>query len=414
LELPWIGNSHVGDSVHYTQDFTASENGGTVLVWGKDASYNRTNTSPPTSIARTNASYKLANATISKTLTFGNANFAMVGNPYMSAISFGQLYSDNSTVIKNNYRIWSYVGNESGYRLFSNGIAAGFAAASAPLTDNIKPLVGFIVEKAGTDASGTLQFDLSSIGSPSSNGGGCTFCSMGAPAQYNNTLSIVASNDKASFKSVVAMREYGDQSLSDADSRMLFFDSSATPEIYSYKPADAALKDAVLINMLGNTNENYLIPFGLRTNAEGDITFTLSGMDSYDAAITLIDTELKNEINITGLNEYKYRFAYRPPVVNGTIIANDSRFFIRFAPKDITGKADLAEKLFVTGLDKAIQVVSTSAIQSVSVYNLQGAAVYANAAVGALETRIDGLTSGVYLVKVATKNAVKTVKVIVK
>jgi hypothetical protein len=59
-------------------------------------------------------------------------------------------------------------------------------------------------------------------------------------------------------------------------------------------------------------------------------------------------------------------------------------------------------------------VISTSEIKGVSVFSLQGKTIYANSLAGINETRIDGLTQGIYIVKIKTNNTVKTTKIIVK
>jgi hypothetical protein len=98
----------------------------------------------------------------------------------------------------------------------------------------------------------------------------------------------------------------------------------------------------------------------------------------------------------------------------GKTIANESRFFIRLH-KVSTGVETIAAEAvrIYASCSGTLQVVSTHPLHQVPVYNLQGAKVY-NAEVRNNTHKVEGLATGVYIVKVVSGNTVKTEKVIVR
>jgi hypothetical protein len=153
----------------------------------------------------------------------------------------------------------------------------------------------------------------------------------------------------------------------------------------------------------------------ISTTYNGELTFTFSGMDTYDARISLLDTEMKIETDLTGKAQHEYRFNYVPEQSGGIIVSNESRFFIRLN-KVFTGTEDITSEAIriYAPLPGTLQVVSTQALRQVTVYNLQGSTVYNAPSVQTNTQKIDGLAAGVYIVKVVSGDTVKTEKVIVK
>ena len=249
---------------------------------------------------------RMAGSFVEKTLNWGNdgsADFALVGNPFMTTIGFDKLYETNVSKIEDSYLVYTADGY-AGYNL-SEG-AYGIVLVDE-LDQFIAPLQGFIVEKAG---NGDLVFDAEE-GVQATN----------APATLRNSvaktdrLSIVASNPAASVRTIIAQDETRNHS------HKLFNCLSATPDIYT-KNGNTAYGVQLL-----QTNDA-LIPLGLRTNYAGEMSFIFTGMDSYDAQITFSDVLTGENVDLTDLATYTYELNYTPASNN-----EENRFFIVLAPK---------------------------------------------------------------------------------
>jgi hypothetical protein len=171
---------------------------------------------------------------------------------------------------------------------------------------------------------------------------------------------------------------------------------------------------ATAVNVLGEITGETLIPLAISTTHKGELTFTFSGMDTYNARIYLLDTETNTETELTGKAQYEYRFDYVPAQSGGKTVSNESRFFIRLN-KVVTGIEEIASEVvrIYAPYPGTLQVVSTHPLHQVMVYNLQGARIY-NAQVQTNTHKVDGLAAGVYIVKVVSGNTVTTGKVIVR
>jgi len=320
----------------------------------------------------------LANTSVSKTLNFvteQSSAFALVGNPFMSTIDFSKLIESNT--IAGSYIIWT----ETGYVGYNETTGSNFGITTFELDKYIAPLQSFIVEK-GTN-TGDLIFNatIQATGSGSE---------LRTSESKNNKLDIIAENETASVLTFIANRENGQ------DSRKLFSEKSDIPDIYTLK-GETALGANII-----NTN-NLLVPIRLSTTHNGNINFTFSGMDSYDAKITFIDTEREN-IDITGLSTYTYSFDNTPA---------EERFFIQFAPTGETNTNNpTSGSTNIYSKDQAIHIISTDAIKQIIIYNTQGQTIYSNNNVNTSSIKINGKKDPVYIVKVVTEKEVKNIKLI--
>jgi hypothetical protein len=413
LELPYFDNTNVPADVHWTHTYDAVAKESTFKGWKEDNGLIIENGASKTVVTRDPLkAYQLAGQIVDKSLDAGTDLFAIAGNPYMGSIDFTELQNANNTLIKGAYQIWigpggSLGGSYAGYNVFGGA----FGREGVNLNNYIAPMQSFIVEKLNTGASGTLAFDLAAIGVNGVNPG------LRSAAPPVDKLAIVASTAQAGVRTVIVSRQEGGNSFGPADSRKLFDEINSIPEVYtlktSVKPGANNEPIATAVNVLGEITGETLIPLAISTTYKGEINFTFSGMDSYDARIFLLDTETNREIELTDKTAYAYKFDYVPEQSAGKIIANESRFFIRLH-KVSTGVDAIASEVvrIYASRTGTLQVVSTHPLHQVLVYNLQGAKVY-DAQVRNNTHKVEGLAGGVYIVKVVSGNTVTTQKVIV-
>ncbi|MDR3217550.1 MAG: PKD domain-containing protein, partial [Dysgonamonadaceae bacterium] len=337
IELPYFDNPNVPAEVHWTHEYAPSVS--TFGGW-KDEGGSISRTTASVTVDRDlSQAYRLAEGTVNKPLSFGSDHFAIAGNPYMSSIDFAKLQTENSPVIKDTYYIWIGAGGNSttytpgSYAVYNAGIDETAGPPAIELTQNIAPMQSFIVEKyessfpviSSDDPSSEtfLTFDLEKIGVTDGSAG------LRSAAVQGDKLAIVASTAQAGIRTVIASRQTGNNSFGSADSRKLFNEINSIPEVYTLKPGTNNAQVATAVNVLGEITGETLIPLVISTTHKGELTFTFSGMDTYNARIYLLDTETNTETELTGKAQYEYRFDYVPAQSGEKILPNESRFFIR-------------------------------------------------------------------------------------
>jgi hypothetical protein len=224
-------------------------------------------------------------------------------------------------------------------------------------------------------------------------------------------LDIVARNTTAAVRTFIAKREEGGDTFGSRDARKLIDAIGNIPEVYTLKPLGTKMI-ATAANIINS--DDLVIPAGIATARSGEIILAFTGMDTYNAQITLIDTEANAERDLTGLSAYEYTFNYTPNLQNGQVIANEDRFFIRFSPANVTGLGgDVARHVSTTTVyasRQTIHIVSPDPVREISVYTPQGILVYNAADVNTIKN----VTPGIYIVKAVTAKGVKTTKLMVQ
>ncbi|KAA6301828.1 MAG: hypothetical protein EZS26_001991 [Candidatus Ordinivivax streblomastigis] len=337
----------------------------------------------------------LASGVVSKELRYGidgSTSFAAVGNPFLTSIDFSALATANSN-ISPSYLIWTN-GAYAGYNV-SAGDVFGWYPNS--LNQFIAPLQSFIVEKKGAESSLDLKFNLATI---QATGLG----TLRASAVTGNKLDIIASNATASILTFVADRENGQ------DSHKLLSEIDNVPDIYTLKNGAALGANIIHTNQL-------LIPIGLRTAYQGNMSLTFNGMDSYDAQITFKDAIAGVEKDLTGLATCVYPFDYTPKTVAGQVVADESRFSIQIAPNLPTGFNGISdEQAVVYSSNHTIYAIAHSKIRQVYVYSAPGVLLHADKNVNAASYHFSygSHLPEVCIVKLITENGVINSKLINK
>jgi len=412
LQLPFYDNPNVAPNVHWNHSFSGETS---VFL---DPAGNEL----PYSVLRSSAGHTLAGSTASVATgfgTIGESPFALVGNPFMTTIDFNALQSANSTLIKKSYHLWTEDENGVGYMCYNPDGMSGIINPLLGLNNRIAPLQGFIVEQ-NTDI-GDLEFDLVNMASGMK-------ATLRSAQETKDKLSIIATNNKVSVLTYIAKREDGTAQFGERDSRKLMNGLSLVPEVYTLKQSD---NDPIAVGANITNSDNVEYPLGLATTFEGEITFTFSGMDSYDAQIFFIDELLDETIALTGMATYEYIFDYTPPQHGAEIISTEDRFYIRIITRldDETGDET---DVNVTGDETSNEITGNQSIiayarrgtiyaasdeeniQEISVYSLQGVVLYQSIVNDTSHTTTKKFTpGGMYIVNIKTDNRIVSKKVII-
>jgi hypothetical protein len=363
-----------------------------------------------TEVTRDENSHKLIDGISDYSVTFssssvsGDKPFAFIGNPFMTTIDFEKIYEASENQIKNSFQIWT----GEGFAVYAKDGPSGTVSESIE-DPYIAPQQAFLVEKADGVEIQEYTFNFTLEGFSASQAQAVPLRSSSLPV---DKLDIVASNAQSSVLTFIAKREYGSLTFGNSDTRKLVTAVNAMPEIYSLKESTAGLIAAG--SSVINT-DMALVPLGLSTSWEGNMTLTFKGMDRYNAQIKFVDFVAGQEIDLTDKTSYEYPFEYTPAKdADQKPVANESRFFIQFTPAVPTQLTGISEMIKVYTDKQAIYVVSSDKIRQVFIYDLQGSLVYADRRVNASYLSIAKKFSRpeVYIVKVATEKGIKNIKLI--
>ena len=327
-------------------------------------------------------------------------NEFLVGNPYMSSIDILKFCKENAASVEPEFHIWNGVSFES-YKvdLVNNTVTS----AVPDVTRYIAPLQGFFLTYKG----GEVLFDVEKISTVRPTGAPSNLRNASITSE-KNTLRIKAENDYAASYALIGHREGAGKGFARGkDVQKLFSPYNYVPEVYLLAgdiPVD--------IHYINNAVER-IVPIGLKTDQLGNVTFTLTGADSYGSTtqIILTDIKLNREIDISGLPSFTYSFDNQ---IKG--IQND-RFYIRFIPSITTLSSTPNEEYIQIYTNESSIVVHTPSfdpIREIRVFDLQGRTLFEKTFSGINTCRIArNFENACVVVRVKTKDRVKNEKVVV-
>ena len=324
----------------------------------------------------------------------------MVGNPFMSALDMVAFLDDNSATLQQNFKIWDGNSFISHFKV-GNSIESPLGTA---VSGHLAPLQAFFLTTLSTyaGAGNVAKFDVTSV---STTRPPTTSSNLRSGEITDNVLRIKAENRSAASYMLIGYKENAtDGFRENEDVRKLFSPYGSVPEIYAL-----AGEIPVDIRFINNKKE-IIVPLGIRTTYTGEIKITVAGMDKYNKAarIELIDALENRTVDLTGMTDYTYVFN------NTERGIQNGRFSLCFdntitSLQEENGWSDLN----IYGDSKGIYIVSSSSdpVQQVIVYDFQGKKVYESTSDANYHPLQQFLGHSPLIVKVITKNQVKTVKI---
>ncbi|MDR1653614.1 MAG: T9SS type A sorting domain-containing protein [Prevotellaceae bacterium] len=264
-------------------------------------------------------------------------------------------------------------------------------------SDYVSSWEGFIVQNEEGVANGNVAIRYDPVPAQSS----------GAPSSYsiNGTVNFTAANLTGESRTYINNNAYGSTTVGNWDLSFLNMGENEYVQVYTTKTDANGQMQQLAINTVNS--DNISVPVGVFTKYTGTATFTLEGMNTCDCYVTLVDNLTGDPIDLSGMERYAF-----DAVVNGN---SAERFTLIFAPVPAgTEKTEISNiQTFVS--NGQIEVVATEGLQNVTVFNVGGSQVVNRNAEGRTSYTIsDPLPAGIYLVRIATKNEVKTQKVVLK
>ena len=316
----------------------------------------------------------------------------LVPNPYPSSIDWDAASGWTKTNISNAVYVWNSAVSISNYASYVSGVSANGGSRY------IAPGQAFFVQAISTNPVLTMGYNV----------------------RVHNSVSFMKSNeiipdllkihaDAASASDEIAVR-FADGATASFDGEWDAYKMIGGEDAPQMNTVTADNID-LAINSLPLSAEPVTVPLNFTLNTNSDVTFTASGMESFNPAssIYLEDKVLNKTINLKA--EPVYTFSYQ----NGS--AND-RFVLHF--NGVTGVQDntaaVSGRAFISNGRIYLEVPSMQGkLASITVYNAIGQVIRSQSQmINGISSIEAPLSAGVYIIHVATASQNFVTKVINK
>lgn len=348
-------------------------------------------------VLRTNVAYRFITENWNEEYnagTFDENEIVLVGNPYMSALDFDEFYEENSSRIKKVFNIYqspntyiTYIGDGSNERF-------------------IAPMQSFLVETA---VAGNLDLSFNAVTMAQTNAAVGLKTSRMPVADY---LTIRACNQYGETNTYICQLPDADNGFDCKDFSKIIDKPDKLPRVYTLVNMKDGRQRALSMNSI-QKGSSIIVPIGLTSTNNDNITLNINGMDNFDADIFFIDRVENTKTEITGKPTFKYTFNYHPEGSSEI----DERFELHFSPNTLTGLENENPNgeiiAYVSGNDLIITTSGMSPIRSIVLYDLQGRCLLQRET-GGFSSRIENVfqNRGMYIVKIHTEQDVKEIKII--
>lgn len=336
-------------------------------------------------------------STQTTTITYGTSNpnnYNLVGNPFTSFLNLGSFFTSNNTANLIGGTVWFW--NGSSYDAKMSGI-------TEDTNFEIAPGQGFFIE-AGTAAtsSDNISFDISGTDHNSTE----TF------QKSSNITSSIYLNVNDGINNRYAKIYYLDGTTKGFDNGFdgkLFGGVSHNFAIYSNLLNDNT-GNKYQVQSLPNTGyENMVIPIGLISEANSEITFS--------AEVNNLPNGLKVQLEdratgqFTNLNEANY-----------TVVLNEKqdgsgRFFLHTSQKTLSVNSDILTTASIYKVNN--QTLKINGLKtgnaSIAIYNILGKQILNKnlQPTNSFEVALPNMSTGVYVVKLYTKEGQLSTKIMI-
>ncbi|TYP94988.1 Por secretion system C-terminal sorting domain-containing protein [Fodinibius salinus] len=215
-----------------------------------------------------------------------NEGWNLLGNPFGTDISVDALIAALKTVdpnVNTNILVWN--SDTDSYETLSSG-------------DTIAPFQAFFVRYTIDGVSGTVNLNRSNLAANT----GATFYKKRNETESEFSISLHGSEYSDPFH--VSFSEGGEVALDPHDAYKLFSLDPNAINLYGVEGANKLLKDELPENL----DKKIEIPLGFVAPDRQELRFKWKGLRSLPAGwtVTLIDRELKQEVDLSRISEYKF------------------------------------------------------------------------------------------------------------
>ena len=315
--------------------------------------------------------------------------YTIVGNPFMSHWKFNEFYADNSSKIKNEYKLL-----KAGDGSFTTCLMPGAAAAE----NFIAPMQSILVcnladipfSNLTTGAASTVTRPKDVLKSSSSGD--------------SDKLTIIASKDGKERKTFLLFNESASNDYApEKDSYTLFVGYPTEPIVVYTRSFDGHALD---VNQFGDCSQ--MIPLGIRTSATGNIDLYFEGIEEFlpEYDVFLFDADSRLKINLKETAEYGFEKTAEDLFLDGRLYLS----FSKVSDSDLSARQ---ETVFIFTSGNRLQVISSHRdINEVQVFDMQGKMIHRATNIANPVYTHDLESSRIYVVKVSNGQEMIVKKII--
>jgi hypothetical protein len=287
----------------------------------------------------------------------------LIANPFMSHLDFSAFYSANSSKIGTTFYVWN--GNS-----FTATNQAPTEASGDYSNRYIAPQQSFVVLRNGSATFNNLRFtpamSVANVGNSLRSAGSLRSTSSTQPSHLH--LKVYRYGVLQS-EAEIRYQPGASNGFEDASDAWTLFAEDVKKTAVLYSLVDNA---AASINTLGNLNED--IALGIRTSEPGELKFEITGAESFDGDVYLIDVAKGEQaIELGTSTEY---------VFNNTTGDITDRFYIRIQGTGTGINGETANHGILLYQENSVLYVKSdlsNPLRSVELYDAQGRALVKHA-----------------------------------
>ena len=315
--------------------------------------------------------------------------WALIGNPYPSAIDWNKITGKTTGLLYQYYYIYN--------PLKDGGPGYEFWKDEGHLSSNF--VNGYIPSMQGFFVSAIPD---GSIGIPNSSRVHDVLTDQWLKENPANKLSITLGNGTNSDEAFVMFESNSNVSIDLNDAGKLFSMSNAVPQVYSIVDNTKQLA----LNSMPYTTSGATIPLGFVAPADGNYSLSVAGLESFSSS---------SGLSLEDLQQHNTQDLKQDPVYNFTSpgVEDDSRFLLHFTGtiNDIKEKNKSAINIYSN--EKIVFVNCPNGFRNayITICNLLGKQILTQKLNNQTlnKVKIDA-NNGYYIVKVQGDNEVKTAK----
>ncbi|WP_431134210.1 GEVED domain-containing protein [Psychroserpens mesophilus] len=336
----------------------------------------------------------------------GNA-WNLIGNPYASYIDFSTFFATNQSQFDSAsayQAIYGYDGDASnGWTVWNQA-----TILDNSVTELIAPGQAFFVKAKAT--GGLIDFTTAMRRTGSDD----DFILGRSANNINVALSkirLISSDHHATTQ--IYFIEGTTRGLDDGYDAGSYQGIAGEFSIFTNLVEDNEGLDIAIQSLPYNDFNDVVIPLGIKALAEGSLTITLDDTSSVPSNVNIY-LEDTQENTLTLLNTSDYSFT------PSSDLTGTGRFFLRYSSETLSSLVSELEHILIYSNNSTKELIIKGQLttnSSATLYDMQGRIVFnkiLNVSNTVNSINVNGISAGVYIVKVTDGNTVKTQKLVIR
>ncbi len=313
------------------------------------------------------------------------ASEIMIGNPFMSSLSFQEFFAANSTKIENVYRLFEEE-----------------AFVVHPQSDTIAVLQGFFVKTTGTVGDSiNLYFPFETVSITRATN--APHDNYFKSATSEEKIIVTATNQGKSNKATLFLNSYENEKNI---YKLFYEEAKTTPQIY-FTDENGQKNEVQYTGQRANGERQTVLPLGIRSGLGSRITLDFE-ISADVESLTLLDKRTGTRQDLLRNSSYTFLQSDNSDYTD--------RFELEIQSQTAINSIENESPITIYQSGQTITVSAKELLQSVELLDMQGRKIQASDNINSTSCQMElAIPNGIYIVKAKLQNGMtKTQKVITK